>query len=161
MNQADLSWVPCGSKGELMQALANEAISAELVTEDPNFWGFFKINGQALVVGYANIGLCPLAIIENGRLLVGINEILAGFDVNALQLQLKFCYRMPSVFHEFISLSNPIIVRDEIGFVGIAPDGIERWKYLLDGPIDKFSIEKGWIHGRTLDESFEFQIPGT
>jgi hypothetical protein len=110
------------------------------------------------VVGYAELWLLPVAALIDNRLLVGIDEGLARFDVHTLQRQ--FSYRMPSVFQEFISLEDPIVVRDEIGFVGISTDGAERWTFLTSGPIDRFSIEHGRLHGETIDnEPFEFAIP--
>lgn len=90
--------------------------------------------------------------------LVGIDEVLASLDANILGI--KFSYLMPSVFHEFVYLSDPIVVRDEIGFVAVSIDGQECWRFLTSGPIKKFSIEGGSIVGETIDnESFAFAIP--
>jgi hypothetical protein len=37
---------------------------------------------------------------------------------------------------------------------------VERWKFLTNGPISKFLLEHGHIHGSTIDdERFEFSIP--
>ncbi|HNN46915.1 MAG TPA: hypothetical protein PKN34_12755, partial [Azospira sp.] len=105
-----------------------------------------------------DLGLLPVAVLFDDRLLVGVDEVLASFDVDTLQKQ--FSYRMPTVFHEFVSLAAPIIVRDEVGFVGISANGKECWCSLTSGPIRKFAIEHGHILGETIDyEPFDFAIP--
>jgi len=159
MNPVAPSWTAAESKSALMSAIADDGAADSLITADPNSWGFFRLpNGKIFVVGYANLGLLPVAAVINNRLLIGVGEVLAGFDVD--NFQRKFSYRMPSVFHEFVSLTEPIVVRDEIGFVGISSDGEERWNFLTNGPINRFSIENGRLHGETIDgESFEFAIP--
>lgn len=159
MNTDAPLWNAVESKSALLSALANEEVASELVTADPNSWGFFNSpSGKVLVVGYANLGLPPVAALFDCRLLVGVDEVLASFDMNTLQRQ--FVYRMPSVFHEFVSLAEPIIVRDEIGFIGISKDGKECWSSLASGPIKTFAIEHGHIRGETIDdEPFDFAIP--
>ena len=159
MNTLAPSWNAFESKSALLSAIADEEVAGELVTADPNSWGFFRSpSGRVLVVGYANLGLPPLVAVFDGRLLVGIDEVLASFDMDTLQRH--FAYRMPSVFHEFVSLADPIIVRDEIGFIGISKDGVECWSSLASGPIKMFAIEHGHILGETIDdEPFDFAIP--
>lgn len=159
MNHRGLLWTPVESKSALAAFLADGAPAGELVTEDPNEWGFFKVPGdRLLVIGYANLGLPPVAAMVNKHLLVGIDEIFACFDVDTLRN--LFVYRMPTVFHEFISLSNPLVLRDEVGFVSISVDGRERWRFLADGPIGKFEVKQDRICGETIDgESFEFLLP--
>lgn len=89
---------------------------------------------------------------------MGIDEVVASFGVDTLKKQ--FSYRMPSVFHEFVSLSERIILRDEIGFVGISANGEECWAFLTSGPINKFAIEQGCVHDNTIDDGrFEFVVP--
>lgn len=159
MNQIALPWIPAESKSALFSAIVDEMAATEMVTSDANEWGFFRLpSGRILVVGYANLGLLPVATVTNNHLLVGIDEILACYDVDTLQR--KFFYHMPSVFHEFVSLANPIIARDEVGFVAISADGGECWKFLTNGPISNFSFESGRLFGETVDnERFEFSIP--
>ncbi len=159
MNSVAPSWIGVDSKSALSSAIAEQSVGRELVTADPNAWGFFRLaSGKVLVVGYANLGLLPVAVLIDNRLLVGVDEVLAGFDAATLEKQ--FCYRMPSVFHEFVSLADPIVVRDEIGFVGISADGKECWCYLTSGPIKKFAMENGHIIGETIDdEPFAIAIP--
>lgn len=159
MNKVSLPWTAVESKSALESAVANEVGTGELLTADPNEWGFFRLpNGKVFVVGYANLGLMPIAVLIGNRLLVGIDEVLDSFDIDTGQR--KFSYRMPSVFHEFISLADPIVVRDEIGFVAISADGEEFWSFVTSGPIRRFSIDHGMIHGETIDdEPFEFTIP--
>ncbi|WP_218080303.1 hypothetical protein [Anthocerotibacter panamensis] len=159
MEFISVSWTSVESKNALSNFLAKEGATSELATADPNTWGFFPLpNGKKLVVGYANLGLTPVATVVNGHLLIGINEILAGFDLNTLQR--TFIYRMPSVFHEFVSLKDPVIVRDEVGFICISATGVERWALLTNGPINQFTIEGAFIRGVTIDdEPFKFAIP--
>lgn len=142
-----------------MSAIADEEMVAELVTADANSWGFFRLcSGKILVIGFADLGLSPVAVQVGNRLFVGIDELVTSFHVNTFQRQ--FSYRMPTVFHEFVSLEDPIVVRDEIGFVGLSPDGEERWTFLMSGPISEFSIERGHVRGETIDrEPFDFAIP--
>jgi hypothetical protein len=159
MNSVVPSWTGVESKSALSSAIADQIVAGKMVTADPNAWGFFKLpSGKVLVVGYADLGLLPVAVLFHNRLLVGVDEVLESFDADTLEKQ--FSYRMPAVFHEFVSLADPIIVRDEIGFVGISADGKECWCSLTSGPIKKFAIEHGRIHGETIDdEPFAFAIP--
>lgn len=159
MRQVTITWSPVESKSALASVFENEIPANEIVTEEPNKWGFFKLqNEKIIVVGYAELGLSPVAVMLDGCLFVGIDELLVCFDADTLQQ--KFSYRMPSVFHEFVSLGNRIIVRDEIGFVCVSADGYECWKFLTDGPISSFNIEGKNLHGKTIDEEpFEFSIP--
>jgi len=159
MNTVAPSWNAVESKSALLSAIADKEVANELVTADPNSWGFFRLpSGKILVVGYADLGLSPVAVLFDSCLLVGVDEVLASFDMDTLQRQ--FAYRMPSVFHEFVSLADPIIVRDEIGFIGISKGGKECWSSLASGPIKRFAIEHGHILGETMDdEPFDFAIP--
>lgn len=159
MDQIALTWNEVESKSTLTNVIVGAAVADEILTEDPKRWGFFKLpNENILIIGYANLGLSPVATLVGHRLFVGIDEVVACFDVNTLQR--RFSYRLPTVFHEFISLSNRIIVRDEIGFVGISPEGEECWKFFTSGPIRKFFIEPNRVYGETIDdEPFEFAIP--
>lgn len=159
MNIVAPLWASVDSKSALSGAIADQAVAGELMTEDPNEWGFFSLpGGKVLVVGYADLGLVPVAALVQGRLLIGIDEVLAGFD--PVTHEKRFSYRMPSVFHEFVSLADPIIIRDEIGFVAISSDGEEQWCSLTSGPIKRFAIESGRIVGETIDdESFAIPIP--
>jgi hypothetical protein len=159
LNSMALPWTRIESRQELPGVLAGQTIGCELVTDDANEWGYFKLpDGKFFLVGYANLGLPPVALIADKRLFVGINEVLACFDTETLEK--RFSYRMPSVFYEFISLSSTIIVLDEIGFVGLSSDGQERWSFVVDGPVKKFIFDNGHIHGETIDdELFEFEVP--
>lgn len=159
MNKVAPLWTSVESKSALSGAIADQSVAGELMTENPRALGFFSLpGGKVLVVGYADLGLVPSAALSQSHLLVGIDEVLAGFDpVTHEQL---FSYRMPTIFHEFISLADPIIVRDEIGFVGISSIGEERWCSLTDGPIKTFTVERGRIVGETIDdEPFVIPIP--
>lgn len=159
MDGFELSWFPVESKYEILSINNYGQLRKELVTEDPNQWGFFRLpDGKMLIVGYANLGLLPMWKSMRGCVLVGIDEVLACISISTLEE--RFRYTMPSVFHEFISVDNLIVVRDEIGFVGISPEGSEVWKFLVGGPISEFHIEDKVICGRQIDgDSFRFLIP--
>jgi len=158
MSFITIPWTSADSKSALTSYLADKDVAVKLETHDANTWGFFKLPiGKFLQVGYADLGLLPVATVVNDRLLVGIDELLAGYDSSTLEQ--VFLYRMPSIFHEFVSLSDPLIVRDEVGFVGISLDGTERWKYLTNGPIDDFEIVGNRIRATTIDgETFTFPL---
>lgn len=153
-----IAWSSVDSKKDILTSINKEYIECEFVTEDPNQWGFFKLpNGKIIVIGFANLGLSPAAIVVKDQLFIGINELLVSFDI--ANMKKKFTYRMPTIFHEFVEVKDSIIVRDEIGFVCISFKGEEYWKFLVNGPIDKFSIQDGIIHGSTIDnEEFLYEI---
>ncbi|SCU75047.1 conserved hypothetical protein [Cupriavidus necator] len=127
-----LKWVACDYRSDMEARTSGEKVVGTLLTSDANTWGYFQTpEGWHLNVGYANIGLMPQAILAGPCMLVGINECLAGYDLSIGTA--RFFYRMPLVFHEFVQIGNPLIVRDEVGFVGIAPDGSELWKFCTEG----------------------------
>jgi hypothetical protein len=156
----NIPWTSTESKSALAVRLQDEEVASQLETADADTWGFFRLpNGKVLVVGYADIGLLPMAALVNERLVIGIDELLVGYDVRSLTLAQAFLYHMPSIFHEFISMTRQLIVRDELGFVGISLDGAEQWKHLANGPIDKFRVDGNSISGSTIDgERFSFVI---
>jgi len=129
------------------------------VTEEPNTWGYLKLpNDKKLVIGYSDLGLRPAVITIGQRLFVGIDELLVGLYQDTLER--IFTYRMPTVFHEFLSSSDPLVARDEVGFICISVSGTERWRYLTNGPIKKFTMASGSLRGETIDgEKFSFSIP--
>jgi hypothetical protein len=153
------TWVPADSKSALVTILGSDAIASGLVTEDPNSWGYLQLpNGKKLAIGYSDLGLRPAAISVGQTLFVGIDELLVGFYQDTLER--IFTYRMPTVFHEFLSFSDPIVVRDEVGFVCLSVSGTERWRHLTNGPIEKFAMANGSLRGETIDgEKFSFSIP--
>jgi len=91
-------------------------------------------------------------------MLVGINECLVCYD---LTIGIKcFSFRMPLVFHEFIEIGDPLIVRDEMGFVGIAQDGTELWKLGIEGIVESYTVTSSKISGQTTEGSrFSFELP--
>lgn len=159
MQIASPPWRPVESRSALVSALGTDLAVPKLLTADANTWGWFELqSGKKLVVGYANIGLQPAAAILGDQLFVGICELLVGLETNSLRV--LFQYRMPSVFHEFVSLANSIVVRDEVGFVCVSKEGEEVWRRITAGPIASFSVSGTRISGRTIDdESFEFATP--
>ncbi|WP_143752051.1 hypothetical protein [Burkholderia sp. SRS-W-2-2016] len=145
-----------------MEARASgEKIVGTLLTTDANTWGYIQTpDDWRLNVGYANIGLTPQAVLLGHRMLVGINECLVGYDLFVGTAQ--FSYRMPLVFHEFVEVGDAIIVRDEMGFVGIAPDGRELWKFCTEGVVNSYTVSSSRISGSTTEGSdFSFEIPVT
>ncbi len=159
MEHGVLAWVPAESKSALGAILGSAGAASELVTEDPNTWGYFQLpNGKKLAIGYSNLGLRPAATTIGQNLIVGIDELLVGFHQDTLER--IFTCRMPTVFHEFLSFSDPIVVRDEVGFVCVSVSGTERWRHLTNGPIAKFTMATGSLQGETIDgEKFTFSIP--
>jgi hypothetical protein len=159
MGPTTIPWTSVESKSALVAKREQEEIVGQFETADANSWGFFRLpTGKILTFGYADLGLLPMAVVMDELLIVGIDELLVGY--NASTLERVFVYRMPSIFHEFLFETGRLIVRDEVGFVGISPDGTEQWKELTDGPIDKFEIDGNQINGTTIDgEKFSFSLP--
>lgn len=153
-------WVPAESKSALAAILGNYGATLELETADPNTWGYFLLpSDRNVVVGYANVGLTPALVASDDNFFIGINELLVGFDQNTFKR--IFTYRMPTIFHEFLSSSSPIVARDELGFVSVSISGKERWRHMTSGPIEKFTMANGWLRGETIDgERFSFPISG-
>ncbi|WP_156173965.1 hypothetical protein [Cupriavidus basilensis] len=130
-----------------------------LLTCDVNTWGYVQTpEGSHLNVGYANLGLVPQAVLDGQRMLVGINECLVCYD---LTIGIKcFSFRVPLVFHEFIEIGDSLIVRDEMGFVGIAQDGTELWKLGTEGVVESYTVTSSKISGQTTEGSrFSFELP--
>lgn len=159
MDVIELKWASVDSKYEVLNLGKCGELRTELLTEDPNRWGFFRFqNGNIIVIGYANLGLPPMWVAMRNSVLIGIDEVLACIDISTLEV--RFRYTMPSVFHEFVSVDKSIIVRDEIGFVGLSLEGGETWKFLVDGPVDEFHIKDKIVYGRKIDgDLFNFSIP--
>jgi hypothetical protein len=153
------TWVPAESKNALAAILRNDPAASEVVTSDPNAWGYLKLsNGKKLVIGYANLGLQPAIIAVGDELVIGIDELLVRINRNTFER--VFTYLMPTIFHEFLSSSDPIVVRDEVGFVCVSASGKEQWRHLTSGPIAKFAMANGLLRGETIDgEKFSFSIP--
>lgn len=55
---------------------------------------------------------------------------------------------------------DPLIARDELGFVGLAPDGTEKWSFFTTGPIACCGLTPTHITGETVEgEKFSFTLP--
>ncbi len=151
-------WVPCDSCSALVAQLPKNACEL-LTTDSPNNWGYVAFDLDVVIpIGYADIGLIPLAIRLGNRAFVGINELLVGYDCSSQTALFK--YKMPTVFHEFVRFDRDgLIVRDEIGFVGVSYDGNERWNFCID-IIGSYEINKSTILGKTGEgKNFKFVIP--
>ncbi|WP_338860684.1 hypothetical protein [Mycetohabitans rhizoxinica] len=160
LNFEFLRWMPCASYADMEAQGSKVLVIDTLKTDDTNRWGYFYTqNGAHINIGYADVGLIPQAVVIDGRVIVGISERLVGYDLfnNALY----FSYRMPFIFHEFIEIGDSLlIVRDEMGFVGIAHDGAELWKFCTEGVISNFKVGSSNISGETVDgEGFTFKLP--
>lgn len=158
MELSYIEWISTASKSEAMSGI--RADTPIILADDENSWGFFRNeHNQKIVVGYADIGLKPQAASAGDTLFIGINELLVGIESESLAV--KFRYKMPWLFHEFIQYDSSLLVRDEIGFVNIAKDGRELWERLTSSPIDVFRLEGSCIAGVTIDgDSFHFEIGG-
>ena len=156
-----LKWVPCDSHSDMEARASGEKVVGTLLTSDANTWGYIHTpDGWHLNIGYANIGLVPQAMLVGQRMFVGINECLVGYDLSVGATY--FSYRIPLVFHEFVEIGDSLIVRDEMGFVGIAPDGRELWKFSVEGVVDRYMVTSSKISGNTTEgSSFSFEIPVT
>ena len=160
MNKFDmLKWFPCDSRSDMEARTFGHKIAGTLLTSDPNTWGYFQALEDCRVnIGYANIGLIPQALLVDQRMIVGINECLVGYDLFANTLY--FSYRMPLVFHEFVEVGDLLIVRDEIGFVGIASNGNELWEFCTEDVIKSYTVTSSNISGKTIDGlCFMFELP--
>ncbi len=158
MENAHGKWVPCDSRAELLSKLHADALDF-LITDNPSCWGHLDFCGYRIVpVGFSGMGLVPVGARFKDRIFVGIDEVLVGYDWRTKAL--LFRYKMPTVFHEFIRFDcDGLIVRDEIGFVGVSYNGAERWIFCV-GVIANYEIRDSTIVGTTDEgESFEFTIP--
>jgi hypothetical protein len=145
-----------------MEARASgEKVVGALLTSDANTWGYVHTpDGWHLKIGYAKIGLVPQAMLVGQHLFVGINECLIAYDLSVGEN--CFSYRMPLVFHEFVEVGDSLIVRDEMGFVCIARDGRELWKFGTEGVVDSYTVTSSKICGSTTQGSrFSFEITAT
>lgn len=156
-----LKWVPCDSRSDMETRTLGHKFVGTLLTSDPNTWGYFQTPEDCRVnIGYADLGLVPQAVLIEQRMIIGINECLVGYDL--LAGVTYFSYRMPLVFHEFVEVGDPLIVRDEMGFVGIAIDGSELWKFCTEGVVDSYTVTSSNIKGITTDGlRFAFDLPAT
>jgi hypothetical protein len=156
--QLNGNWIPCESRNTLVAQMPPSACEI-LITDSPNSWGFIVFESNVFIpIGYAAMGLLPVAVKHENRIFIGIDELLIGYD-EAGQFCL-FKYKMPTVFHEFVRFDqDELIVRDEIGFVGISYAGKELWNYCID-VIANYEIKESTILGKLDDgENFEFIIP--
>ena len=93
-------------------------------------------------------------------MIVGIDECLVGYVL--LAGMEYFSYRMPFIFHEFVKTDDLLIVRDELGFVGIAVDGSELWKFCTEDIVESYVATSSNISGKTVDGlHFSFELPTT
>lgn len=152
-------WIGCSSYDALMSGVPQNARETLITTDSPKHWGYFQTDaGMIIPVGYANLGLMPVAVHHGGYVFVGINELVCSFDATSM-LKL-FQYKMPSVFYDFIRFDvNSFIIGDEIGFIGLSYGGSELWTCIKD-IICEYRIVNNIIQGTTLEgEKFEFVIP--
>lgn len=151
-------WVPCDSRNTLFAQLPSNACQL-LITDSANSWGYIIFDSNVIIpIGYANMGLLPLAVRHSNKVFVGIDELLVGYEWSSRSVLFK--YKMPTIFHEIVRFDkNEIIVRDEIGFVGISYAGTERWNFCID-VIANYKIDESKISGKTEEgKIFEFNIP--
>lgn len=151
-------WVPCDSRNTLVALLPPNSYEL-LMTDSPNSWGYMVFDSNVIIpIGYAAMGLLPVAVKHGDRIFVGIDELLIGYD--GFGCSCLFKYKMPTVFHEFVRFDqNELIVRDEIGFIGISYAGDEHWNFCID-VIASYKINRDTILGETEEgKNFEFTIP--
>jgi len=154
-----LRWIPCDSRSDMEARASGEKNVVTLLTADANTWGYIQTSEDwRLNIGYANIGLIPQSVVVGKRLFIGINECLVGY--NLLNGAGCFSYRMPFVFHEFIKVDDSLIVRDEMGFIGLTLNGNELWKFGTESVIKSYAIVESKIIGKTIEgKCFLFNLP--
>lgn len=153
-------WVPCDSHSALVAQLPKNTCEL-LTTDSPNSWGYLIFDSDVIIpVGYADMGLLPLAVRNGNRMFVGVDELVVGYDWPSQAVLFK--YKMPTVFHEFIRFcQDGLIVRDEIGFVEISYGGDECWNFCID-VIASYEIDQSTIMGKTEEGvDFKFTIPSS
>ena len=158
MSPFPLVWQSVESKSAFIAALERCHVAGHVQTEDANHWGYFTLPDQRVyTVAYANLGLPPLAVQWGTRIFVGIDELFVSFDARSGAKD--FVYRMPTVFHEIVVYADPLLLRDEVGFVCVTLQGQERWTYMVEGPIQDYRIDGNVIVGETLEgEPFAFSF---
>ena len=158
-----LNWVRCDSRSDMMSRLShiNDNVFDELITDDPNTWGFFISEKKDICIplGFCDIGLPPQFFIQNMIIFIGVSELVVGYDLKTGTMIFK--YKMPTVFHEFSGLGESgVILQDETGFVGLSNDGTQKWIKLFSDVISCYLIIGNTISGKAEDgEQFEFSIP--
>ncbi|WP_323072102.1 hypothetical protein [Mycetohabitans endofungorum] len=155
-----LRWIPCASYADMDAQGSKVLVIDTLQTDDPSSWGYFQTpDGRHINVCYADVGLIPQSVAIDGCVIVGIDERLVGYDL--ANNTRYFSCRMPFIFHEFVEIGDSsLIVRDEMGFMGIAHDGTELWRFCAEGVIGSFTIAPYNISGETVDGGrFAFEIP--
>jgi hypothetical protein len=152
-------WMPCDSRSDMRSRTSGRSVLDELETSGANTWGYFEIpQGLQLNIGYADVGLEPKSVLVGDKILIGIDECLACYDISTHSK--CFSYQMPWIFHEFVAIGDPLIVRDEMGFVCLTLEGKELWKFGTPGIIESYKVSMEQIIGKTTDgQSFVFDRP--
>lgn len=148
-------WVDDFSKSSLISKFPDDDFI--FCEENADCWGRVFFDSHGFLVGYRNIGIKPVGIDVDDQVLVGINGFLISrseFDKGK-----NFIYSMPFVFQEFALIENDLlVVRDEIGFVGLRLDGNEVWKF-CPGTIESYTVDGRRLRGVTEEgEVFDLQI---
>ena len=131
-----------------------------LSSEYTNAWSSISFpDGAAILLEYANLGIRPQAILNKDLILIGAGQYVHGVDAKTMEL--RFTYKVPFVFYEFIEFDDDkIIIVDELGFVSLEKDGREAWIQLLDNPLGPYTIAGKSITGATIEgDRFEFTGP--
>lgn len=130
-----------------------------IITRGANTRGLMKLDdGRKICIDYEDAGLKPLGVAAGDYIYVGINELFIGYDRNLLSG--SFRYLMPAVFHEIVSIDSELILRDEIGFVGLTLDGANLWEHLTRDIVLNYKFDGRMIYGTTLEcQEFCFAVP--
>lgn len=153
LNKKNIEWTPCSSKNEMISRLKENFFLAEL--DEARDWGFFHINeNSTLAIGYTDYGIKPSAFKIEGHIIFGAGQYVAKYDPS--EKGLTYQYKVPTVFHEFITLDKyNFLIRDEICFILINDSGDEIWSF-CPGLIDKYTLNGTSIEGAT-DEGIIFK----
>ena len=156
-----VNWCNCDSRRDMEARLSSVdgMVFEILLGDEPYTWGYLAIEYFKRIfvpIGFTHVGLSPQVCKIGERVIVGVSEILAGYELNTGKL--RFRYRMPTVFHDFVSSDERgFVVQDEIGFIGLSYDGNERWIELYNDNIKTYRLENGTISGETV-EGRKFKI---
>lgn len=156
-------WVNCDSCGDMKARLSGVEgkVFEILIADEPNTWGYLAIYDEDNIfipIGFADNGLSPQVKIHDKTAFVGVSDNLSGYSLATGRL--FFSYKMPTVFHEFVTFNKDIfIVQDEIGFVGLFYTGEEKWIKICDDIIETYQLNDNSIFGKTIEgDKFNFTL---
>jgi hypothetical protein len=141
-------------------AYAREENIADLIEESRSVnWGYFALpNSRLIIVGYNRTGLIPQAAIFDRHMYIGTGEFCVCYELRSGMR--KFTFRMPFLFLDFVRFTPWLIVKNEIGFIGLNMMGEVSWSAILGDLIETYSLSGSRLEGRLLEgKAFDLKIP--